>query len=144
MMSCAAHVRAVAAAAVSLAVGAGITGCGLNVNLGDLFLITRTGQGRTLTLDVNDSGQVRCNGGRHRLLSSSQLITARDLADNLAPDATAKLTIAPVAGTVYFYRVKMQQGTIAFPDRAASAHRYLPEVELFTAQVAQDPCRFGG
>ena len=30
----------------------------------DLFLLTRTGQGATLTLLVNDGGTIRCNGGK--------------------------------------------------------------------------------
>src|SRR5579875_3410657 len=42
----------------------GVAGCGLNVQSPDLFLLTRRGQGQTLTLLVNDDGTVRCDGGR--------------------------------------------------------------------------------
>jgi hypothetical protein len=127
--------------AVALALAAAmISGCGLNVELPDLFLVTRTGGGSKLTLVVNDGGQIRCNGGKQKTLASSQLITARDLADNLAGDATAKLKIPAPAGTVYSYTVKLQQGTISFPDRAATGHKYLGQLEAFVLQAAQQYC----
>lgn len=136
-----ARIALVATATAILA--AAVAGCGYDVQLPDLFLVTRTGQGSRLTLVVNDSGAVTCDA-KHKTLSSSQLITARDLADNLSTDASHKLTIRPVPGTVYTYRVKLQQGTISFPDRAAAGHRYLPQLELFVAQVAQTPCGLTG
>jgi hypothetical protein len=129
-----------AAVATVAAVAAGLSGCGLNVKLPDLFLLTRTVGGSKLSLIVNDGGQITCNGGKQKTLTSSQLITARDLADNLAGDAKAGLTIPASRGSVYSYRVKLQQGTIAFPDRAATTHRYLGRVEAFALQAAQQYC----
>jgi hypothetical protein len=128
------------ALALGLVAAAMISGCGLNVELPDLFLVTRTGGGSKLTLVVNDGGQIRCNGGKQKTLASSQLITARDLADNLASDATAKLTIPPTPDTVYSYTAKLQQGTISFPDRAATGHKYLGQLEAFVLQAAQQYC----
>jgi hypothetical protein len=126
--------------ALLAAVAAGLSGCGLNVELPDLFLLTRTGAGPKVTLVVNDGGQITCNGGKQKTLTSSQLITARDLADNLASDAQAKLTIPASPGSVYYYRVKLQQGTISFPDRAATTHRYLGQLEAFALQAVAQYC----
>jgi hypothetical protein len=121
-----------------------IAACGLEVRSADLFLLTRTGAGSRLTLLVNDSGTVSCDGAKPVMLASAQLITARDLTDSLAAPATAKLTIPDLPGSVYYYRVRLQQGTVAFPDRAGGTHRTLAELELFGQQVAQDDCHLGG
>lgn len=129
---------AVALAAAVIAIAA--SGCGYDVELPDLFAITRTGEGSTLSLVVNQSGAITCNHGRQKMLTSAQLITARDLSDNLGADATAKLHIPPAPGTVYYYRVRKEQGTIAFPDRAATDHRYLGQLEAFVLQVAPQYC----
>ena len=128
------------AVALALAAAAVLAGCGLNVQLADLFLVTRTGPGPKLTLLVNTSGQITCNGGKQKTLTSSQLITARDLADNLSTDAQNKLTIPSPPSTVYRYTVKLQQGTISFPDRAATDHKYLGQLEAFVLQTAQQYC----
>src|SRR6202012_1286887 len=115
--------------ALGLMAAAAGTGCGLHVELPDLFLVTRTGGSSKLTLVVNDGGQITCNDGKQKTITSSQLITARDLTDDLANDAKAKLAIPSPSGTVYTYTVKLQQGTISFPDRAATTHKYLGQVE---------------
>lgn len=134
------HSPAAIAIALAVLATAGGGGCGLNVQLPDLFLVTRTGGGAKLTLVVNEGGGVTCDGGKQRTLSSSQLITARDLADNLTTDAQAKLTIPAPAGTVYYYTVKLQPGRIAFPDRAATSHKYLGQLEAFVLQASQQYC----
>jgi hypothetical protein len=127
----------VAALAVALA------GC-FDVKSADLFLLTRTGQGKTLTMLVNDGGTIRCNGGKAKPLSNTSLITARDLADNLAPDAQKHLTIPRAPGSIYYYRIRLQQGTIAFPDRASAGHKVLAQAELFAAQAGQQECGLSG
>ena len=134
------RVRALGAGLVALVVLAVLVGgCGYNVELPDLFALTRTGPGGKLTMVVNESGQITC-AGRQKTLTSSQIITARDLAQNLVTDAGRKLTIPPLPGSVYYYRVKLQQGTIAFPDRAGTNHRYLGQVEAFALQAAAQYC----
>ena len=125
---------------LALAAAAVIAGCGLNVDLGDLFLVTRTGPGPKLTMLVDQSGGITCNGGKQKMLTSSQIITARDLAENLSTDASKKLTIPPPPDTVYRYPVKLQQGTISFPDRAATDHKYLGQLEAFVLQASQQYC----
>jgi hypothetical protein len=126
--------------ALGLGAAAVLAGCGLNVELPDLFLVTRTGAGQKVAIVVNESGQISCNGGKQKTLSSSQLITARDLADNLSTDAQKKLTIPASPNSVYQYTVKLQQGTISFPDRAATSHRYLGQLEAFVLQAAHQYC----
>jgi hypothetical protein len=121
-----------------------VAGCGLDVQLQDLFLLTRTGQGTKLTLLVNDDGSVTCNGRKSKMLSSSMLITARDLAGNLGGDASHNLDLPPRPGTVYRYTIKLEQGTIRFSDRDTARYPNLAEAELFTAEAAQQVCGLPG
>ena len=135
--------KSAAAAIVAVAI---VAGCGLNVQSADLFLLTRTGQGGRLTLLVNDSGTVSCNGGHARRLSDPLLLRARDLANSLSADAKANLRIAAPANSVYRYTIKLQGGTIAFPDTAAASgsHPALAQAELFAVQTAQQACGLSG
>jgi hypothetical protein len=123
---------------------AALAACGLDVQQPDLFLLTRTGQGTKLTLLVNDSGTIRCNGSRPKMLSGTLLIQARDLADSLGKDAEAGLALPAKAGTVFSYRIRMEQGTLRFADRDTSGHSELAQAELFTAQAAQRACGLTG
>jgi len=132
------------AAVVVCALAAGMLGCGLGVRSADLFLLTRAGQGHPLTLLVSDAGTVRCNGGASKMLSSNLLLVARTLAGDLDKDAKAGLRVAPSAGSVARYTVKLQDGTISFPDTAAASHREFAQAELFTAQAAQSACGIAG
>lgn len=126
------------------AVFVALAGCGLNVELPDLFLLTRTGQGSKLTLLVNDSGAIRCNGGKQKMLSSSMLIQARDLADNLSGDAQQNLHLPISPESTYTYTIKLQQGTIRFSDRDTSRRKGLAQAELFAIQAAQQVCGLPG
>jgi hypothetical protein len=135
--------RALAVSAAAAAVAMLTAGC-FDVRSADLFLLTRTGQGSRLTLLVNDGGTIRCNGGKAKAVSNTTLIAARDLADNLAGDAQDKLTIPRTPGTVYYYRIRLEQGTVAFPDRAAATRKVLAQAELFAAQAAQRDCGLSG
>jgi hypothetical protein len=119
-------------------------GCGLNVRSADLFLLERVGQGRPLTLLVNDGGTISCNGGRGKPLSDRLLLQARALATKLSDDAKAKLRLAPSANSVAYYTIKLQNGTIAFPDTAAASHHELADAELFAVQAAQSACGLSG
>jgi hypothetical protein len=122
----------------------GLAGCGLDVQSPDLFVLTRTGQGKSLTLLVNDGGTIRCNGGASKSLPDSMLLVARDLANSLNTDAKAKLRIPAGAGSVFSYTVKLSDGTISFPDTAARSHNELAQAELFAVQAAQGPCGLSG
>jgi hypothetical protein len=135
--------RALAVSAAAAAVALLTAGC-FDVRSADLFLLTRTGQGSTLTLLVNDGGTIRCNGGKAKRVSNTTLIAARDLADNLAGDGQDNLTIPRAPGSVYYYRIRLEQGTVAFPDRAAATRKVLAQAELFAAQAAQRDCGLSG
>jgi hypothetical protein len=121
-----------------------LAACGLDVQQPDLFLLTRTGQGTKLTLLVNDSGTIRCNGAKARMLSGKLLIQARDLADSLGKDAQAGLDLPPRPGTVFSYRIRMEQGTLHFSDRDSNGRQELARAELFAAQAAQSACGLTG
>jgi hypothetical protein len=122
------------------ACGLAAAGCGLNVSSPDLFLLTRIGQSGTVTLRVSDDGTLHCNSGPKRTLSDKVLLQARDLADALDKDAKAGLNIARTHDSVYSYTIKLQDGTIRFPDTAAAAHHELAQAELFAVQTIQGPC----
>lgn len=135
--------RAAALAASALAPLA-LAACGFNVQSPDLFLLTRTGQGPKLTLLVNDSGTIRCDGGHARPLADKLLISARDLSQDLAGDASHHLTIARTARSVRYYRIRLAQGTVSFPDTAGATHPTLARAELFATQAAQRSCHLSG
>ncbi|HYB28366.1 MAG TPA: hypothetical protein VEF89_17260 [Solirubrobacteraceae bacterium] len=115
-----------------------LAGCGLDVEAPDLFLVTRTGPGPKLTMLVNASGTIACNGGKPKQLPDPLLLQARDLASSLEKDV--KLRFSPNAHSVFTYTVQVQNGTFKFPDTAASARKELAQLELFVVQAANDPC----
>lgn len=117
-----------------------LAGCGFDVQSADLFQVTRTGQGQKLTLLVNDSGTIACNGGKPKALPDRLLLQARDLTTNLNADAKAKTRLPPGPGSVFTYTVKVQNGTFKFPDTAAGTRKELSQLELFLIQAAADPC----
>lgn len=129
--------RVVAAACGLAALAAG---CGFDVQSADLFLITRTGQGTRLTVLISDSGTVSCDGRKPKAISDPMLITARDLSDNLVGDAQRNLRLPSGPGTIFTYRIKLQQGTVVFGDHDNARHPILAQTEIFTAQVAQQAC----
>jgi len=128
-----------AGAAGGLIVAALLAGCGLDVEAPDLFQVTRSGPGAKVTLLVNDSGTIACNGAKPITLPDPLLLQARDLATALSKDV--KLHFARTARTVFTYTVKVQNGTFTFPDTAAGArHKELSQLELFVVQAAASPC----
>ena len=131
--------RPLRVAVTALLLAGGVAGCGLDVQAPDLFLLTRTGQGERLTLLVNDSGTISCDGARPRSLPDPLLLEARDLANQLDGDAKAHLRIAVPANSVYRYTIRLQGGTISFPDTATASGKFpaLAQAELFTVQAAQ-------
>lgn len=130
--------------ATALLLGAGVAvslgACGFDVRSPDVLLLTRTGQGTTLTLLINDGGSISCDGRPAKPLSDSLLIRARDLAVNLSGDATANLHLPAGAGTIFTYRIKLQAGTVVFSDHDATRHPILAQAEVFAAQTAQQAC----
>jgi len=129
---------------LALALSLVLCGCGFDVESPDLFLLTRTGQGTSLTLLVNDSGTIRCNGGKVRPLPDALLLQARDLAMTLDADVVSKLRFVAGANSVFSYKVRLQDGTLFFPDTAAAKHSELAQAEQFTVLAAQQVCGLSG
>jgi hypothetical protein len=118
-----------------------LTGCGLDVQSPDLFQVTRSGaHGKPLTLLVNDAGTISCDGGKPKSLPDPLLLQARDLATSLNSDVKAKLRFRSSARSVFTYAVKVQNGTMSFPDTAANARKELAQLELFVVEAAATPC----
>ena len=130
--------------ALAAAIAAMLAGCGLDVQAPDLFLLTRTGEGDRLTLLVNDGGTVQCDGGTARHLPGPLLLQARDLAVSLDADAKRSLRIASPPDSVSRYTIRLQDGTIRFPDTAGRRRSELAQAELFAVQAAQQACRLQG
>ncbi len=117
-----------------------LAGCGLQVASPDLFVLTRTGEGRTFTALVNDAGTIRCDGGSARTLPDPLLLAARDLATSLDTDAKRGMTIRPRTGSIYTYRFKLQDGTVSFADTAVTKHVELGRAALLATQLVDGPC----
>ena len=118
-----------------------LAGCGLEVQQPDLFLLTRTGNGATLTELVNTGGTVRCDGAKAKQLPDKLLLQARNLSGRLNADARHHLDLPSRKDSVYRYRVKLRDGTIVFPDTAARTHPELAQLELLAVKIAQGPCQ---
>jgi len=132
------RIRVAVAAVLAAAL---LAGCGFDVQEPDLFLVTRTGaHAQKLSLLVNDGGTISCNGGKPRNLPDPLLLQARDLATSLNTDVGAKLRFGPNARSVYSFTVKVQNGTMFFPDTAADSRKELADLELFVVQAAANPC----
>ena len=129
---------------LALLLFAAATGCGLEIRQADLFLLTRTGSGPKLTLLVNSGGTVRCNGSSTKAVPDKLLLQARNLTSRLSGDAKHRLRIPAGPDSVYRYRVKLQGGTIAFPDTAARSHPELAQLVLLAVKLHQGPCHSAG
>lgn len=132
------HRRGALGAACALA--AALAGCGLQVASPDLFTLTRTGPGAKLTLLVNDSGTIRCNGKPAKPLPDPLLLQARSLATTLATDAQHNLRLAGTSQSVFSYKIQLQQGSVMFSDISAHGRSELTQAEAFALAAAQGPC----
>lgn len=117
-----------------------VAGCGFEVQSPDLFALTRTGIGKPLSMVVNYGGTIRCDGGATKSLPDPLLLQARDLANSLDNDAKAGLRIPRGANSVTSYTIRLQDGTITFPDTAGATHPELAQAEQFALQAASGPC----
>ena len=122
-----------------LLVAAGLSGCGSPPP--DLFEIMRSGAdpNANVRLVVSDGGSVTCNGKEHPL-DAQRLLTARQLARDLEPQAELGLELPSGPGTQLSYRVRLEQGTVAFGDRSRHTPRTFSEVVAFTTDVIERVC----
>jgi hypothetical protein len=107
----------------------------------DLFAVQRSGADRAanLRLVVSDGGSVSCNG-RERPLPAHRLLEARELARSLAKQAELDLVLPPGPGAILSYRVRLEQGTVAFSDTSRHLPRSFARIQQFTKDVGEDVC----
>jgi hypothetical protein len=127
---------AVAALLAAFALG----GCGSEA--ADLFVVNRTGAipGARLELRITDDGRASCN---HRPLvdiSSSDLVTARAAETDLEKPAKAHLHLQPGKQSVLSYRVRTEDGTVAWSDDSMRQPPVLFQVANLTRNVARGAC----
>jgi hypothetical protein len=129
---------AAALAACVLAWAAG--GCGAEA--ADLFLVTRSGSipGARLTVRVTDDGRASCNGRALVNISSAELVTARAAQRDLERPAKNHLRLAPAPGSVLSYRVRTEDGTVAWSDSSRRQPQVLFVLAKLTRDVARGPC----
>ena len=129
--------RAAPLAALALA----LTGCGGEAR--DLFLVTRSGDvpGARLTLRITDDGRASCNRKPLVEITSGQLITAREVARDLEDPSKRQLRLAPGPQPVFSYRVRTEDGGVAWSDDSARQPAVLFKLSKLTRDVAKGPCR---
>ena len=126
-------------AALALALGAVLAGCGTPPP--DLFLVERSGADANADLElvVSDGGSVHCNGEEHPL-DAERLLTARRLLREVEPQAELHLELPPGPRTNLSYRVEMEKGTIAFSDTSDGIPQTFQQLAGFTKDVAERVC----
>ncbi|MEN3281831.1 MAG: hypothetical protein V7607_2971 [Solirubrobacteraceae bacterium] len=131
--------RGVAAVLAALALAA-TTGCGSEAR--DLFLVTRSGDvpGARLTLRITDDGRASCDRRPLVEITSAQLIAAHESARDLEDPAKAQLRLAPGPQPVFSYRVRTEEGGVAWSDDSARQPAVLFKLAKLTRDVAKGPC----
>ena len=93
-----------------------------------------------MTLRITDDGRASCNGRPLVDIASDQLIRARDAARKLGDPARARLTLAPRAGSVLRYRVRIEDGSVVWSDTSPDQPPVLFALAEPTRDVARGPC----
>lgn len=126
-----------ALAAVLLAAGA--AGCGTASP--DLFVVKRDGSvpGAKLELLVSDQ-TTRCNDGPVKNLTSTQILEARDIRDDLidVQEGLVDLPAQPQA-QIFSFAVTTEFGTLRYSD-TTQRPPILPRLSRFTRRIAIDTC----
>lgn len=132
--------RRVAAALAAALTTAAVAGCGSEAR--DLFLVQRSGgvPGAKLILRVTDDGRASCNGGGLVDVTSDQLISAREATRDVEKLAKAGLRLPPGRNAVFSYRLRTEEGTVAWSDTSRRAPPVLLKLAALTRSVAQGPC----
>lgn len=135
--------------ALALAALAALAGACNGPTPADLFVVSRTGTipGAKLTLRFIDDGAVSCNGGPRKEITSGQLITARELRRELDGEkeedvglAEKHLDLPPGSVTTLSYRVRSENGTVAFSDTSAHQPQAFYRLAKLTRDIAKQVC----
>lgn len=107
----------------------------------DLLVARRTGSiaGAKLDLRVIDDGQVVCNG-RQRPLSSADLIEARQVVRDLKTYAQRDTSLPPGRPTILRFRLRTQDGTVAFSDTSAGQPAVFYRAAQLIRTIAKGAC----
>jgi hypothetical protein len=116
-----------------------LAGCGTPPP--DLFEVTRSGADRNanVTIVVNDGGSVSCDGKSHPL-DAKDLLRARQLVRDLAPQAQLHLALPPGPGTQLSYKARMEAGNVSFSDTSRGNPQSFLQLAAFTKDVTEDIC----
>jgi hypothetical protein len=116
-----------------------LAGCGTESP--DLFEVRRSGPDKpaNVTMLISDGGSVTCNGKDHAL-DAARLLRARELARTLAEQAELSLDLPPGPGANLSYRVRLEQGTVAFSDTSPGSPRSFQQLAAFTKDVTERVC----
>jgi hypothetical protein len=133
-------VRRAAGAVLAALTALAMSACGSEAR--DLFLVTRSGDvpGARLTLRITDDGRASCNGKPLVDITSAQLIAARESERDIGKPAKAQLRLAPGPQSVFSYRVRTQDGGVAWSDDSARQPPVLFKLAKLTRDVARGPC----
>lgn len=134
-----ASVRRLAVAAAALALGLA-AGCGADYP--DLMVVRRSGAlpDANVTLLINDGGTVRCDGGEPLQMPPRPMLDAREIARELAQEASEDLVLARPPGAQLRFHLETQDGTVAFSDANAAGRPLLGRLVALTRTIAQDVC----
>ena len=141
-----ARVRRPAATALAVVAALGLAACG--TPSADLFVVRRSGTipGAELSLRVTDGGQVSCDGGDLKDISSKQLIDARAILEGLQGKKDEKgpadrnLRLPPQPGSTLSYRVRSEDGTVVFSDTSRGQPQVFYELAKLTRDIARGVC----
>ena len=126
---------------VAVAVAPVVAGCG-KVTPPDDMLVLRTGSipGAKLSLRVTDAGFASCNRKPLVMISGHDLIETRAAVAAVEGEAKAKRRLPALPGSVFQYRVRIQQGTIGFADNSRGKSSSDAEIAYLTHLIATGPC----
>jgi len=127
-----------------LAVGA--LGCGARA--GDLIAVQRSGDipGARLKLVMTDDGRVNCNNGPDRMVTSQQLIDAREIVralegeDDTEGPADRRVRLPPGRDSILRYVVRVRVGSVSFADSSSGQPQEFLRLAGLTRAVAKGPC----
>ena len=136
------------AAVAALALAALALGCS-GALPADLFVVSRSGTipGARLNLRFIDDGGVSCNGGPRKPITSAQLITAREIRRELDGEkdedtglAEKHIDLPPGRTTSLSFRVRSENGVVAFSDTSAHQPQTFYRLAQLTRDVARGAC----
>ncbi len=139
-----------AAAAVLAGITVGLAACAEGTPSADLFVVERSGEnpGADLTMLVTDGGFVRCNDGPEHMITSAQLIEARDIVRDLNDDDREETeglfktasSLPPRPNSQVSYVVRGEDGTARFADNSARAPEAYRKLQALVRTLAKGPC----